>query len=95
MVQFPALRDRGEGYGRDRVAVDGGVPWEPATGRGTLEGGLTFVLPHPSRKRRRLDGAQSIEEEPEVKQLAGPPAGFFVNDLINEAEDVKNCLGGS
>ncbi len=32
------------------------------------------MLSHPSRKRRRLDGAQSIEGEPGVKNLAGPPA---------------------
>jgi hypothetical protein len=41
------------------------------------------VLPHPGRKKRSLDGAQSIEEEPEVKQLAGPPA---TGEIIMEAE---------
>ncbi len=48
--------------------------WQPITGRGTFEGGRTFVLPHPSCKRRSLDGAQSIEGGPEVKNLTGPPA---------------------
>ena len=34
------------------------------------------MLSHPSRKRRCLDGAQSIEGEPGVKNLAGPPAHY-------------------
>ncbi len=42
--------------------------------RETTEAGQTLVLSHPSRKRRSLDGAQSIEREPKVKNLTGPPA---------------------
>ena len=48
--------------------------WQPITRRGTFAGGRTFVLPHPGCKRRSLDGAQSIEGGPEVKNLTGPPA---------------------
>ena len=42
---------------------------KPVAGGSTLEEGRTFVLSHPSRKRRGLDGAQSIEREPGVKRL--------------------------
>ena len=74
MVKFPALRERSEGDSRNRVAVDGGAAWQPVAGGGALEERRTFVLSHPSRKRRGLDGAQSIGGEPEVKTLTGPPA---------------------
>jgi RHS repeat-associated protein len=35
------------------------------------------MLPHPSRKKRALDGAQSIVGETEVKTLTGPPANDY------------------
>ena len=39
-----------------------------------LAGRRAIVLSHPSRKKRGLDGAQTIEGEPGVKYLTGPPA---------------------
>ena len=43
----------------------------------TLAGRQTLVLPHPSRKRRSLDGARRVEGEPEMKNLTGPPASLL------------------
>ena len=36
------------------------------------------MLPHPSCNRRSLDGAQSIAGEPEVRNLTGPPALYYL-----------------
>ena len=60
VVQLPALRNGGDRRSRDRVAVDRVQAAKPVAGGSTLEAGRTIVLPHPSRKRRGLDGAQSI-----------------------------------
>jgi hypothetical protein len=73
VVQLPALRNRRCGRSGDRVAVDGSATWQPVAGRGTLEERRTLVLPHPSSKRRRLDGAPSIKGEPGVKGLTELP----------------------
>ncbi len=74
VVELPALRVRREGHGGDRIAVDRVPAREPVACGRTLERGQTLVLPHPSRKRRSLDGAQRIEGESELKTLTGPPA---------------------
>ena len=83
MVEFPALRNWSDRSRRDRIAMDGGAAWQPITGRGTFKEGRTFVLSHPSCRRRSLDGAQSIEGGPEAKNLTGPPA------LVVRPEDWK------
>ena len=58
----------------DRIAVDRLLAGESVARGSALAGGPTIMLPHPSRKGRGLDGAQSIEGEPAVKNLTGPPA---------------------
>ena len=48
------------------------------------------MLSHPSRKRRVLDGAHSIEAEPEVKDLVGPPGRDFIPTPAHRDETAMN-----
>ena len=50
-----------------------------------LAGRRAVVPTHPSRKGRGLDGAQTIEGEPGVKYLAGPPAIISVGQFYDKA----------
>jgi hypothetical protein len=58
----------------DPIALDRLLAGESVARGSALAGGPTIMLPHPSRKGRGLDGAQSIEGEPAAKNLTGPPA---------------------
>ena len=52
------------------------------------------MLPHPSCKRRSLDGAQSIAGEPEVRNLTGPPAECHEESpFIFKATDLVELIG--
>ena len=42
---------------------------EPVARRSAANGRQAILLSHPSRKRRGVDGAQSIQGEPSVKEL--------------------------
>jgi putative transposase len=56
----------------------------------------------PSRKRRGLDGAQPIEGEPEVKQLAGSPAKMNetqppvgLRSVLSHSSTIKLWMNGA
>ena len=54
-----------------------------------LAGRRAIVLSHPSRKKRGLDGAQTIEGEPGVKYLTGPPATWGLRGVDSQVSDAR------
>ena len=64
---------------------------ESVAGGGMLAGRRAIVLSHPSRKKRGLDGAQTIEGELGVKYLTGPPAQGNDSELEDEAQESRDA----